>query len=230
MACGPGAGLTALKDKAAGLKNSLKGLTSGASGLFDNIDSLGGTLDSKLSDLGGSLKEMLPKIELPELPELPDLKLPKLKLPELSLQGEIKSVLNKLKSNNPLDKAAALKNLESLKDKFPDVNLDALKSDILNGKIDLDNLCKLVPNIEKVDGKLIEKGIPATAPEIDALKLPDPATLISASAVQETAAKLQASINQQKSFEQLKNIQIDVGGLKDDIDKITSKLDFPITF
>ena len=48
----------------------------------------------------------------------------------------------------------------------------------MGGEINLDNLCKLIPNVELgPDGKSITKGTPATAPEADAENPPDPPSL-----------------------------------------------------
>ena len=71
------------------------------------------------------------------------------------------------------------KELDDIKAKFGDKipDFDKLQADALSGKISLDDLCKKVPNLE-IDqaepDKVIEKGTPATAPETDAEKVPEP--------------------------------------------------------
>jgi len=173
MSCGPGKGLANLNNLKEGALGAINGLTDGAQGIVDKLDSLSSTVDAQLGKLAGGIKGMIPEIEFPEITipaiDLPEL--PEIKLPELSLQFEVGSVLAKLNSNNPLDKAQALLNLDSLKEKFPDVDIESLKADILSGKIDADTLCKLVPDIQKIDGEFITKGVPLTGPEIEPEKV-----------------------------------------------------------
>ena len=184
MACGPGKGLDKLKGKLDGVKGSLGELQGDVAG---GIESLGDKLNSAAADIQGSIKEMMPKIELPELPDLPDLKLPKLELPELpvidKLQDKIGGVINI--ANDPLALLKAggpkglQKELDDIKAKFGDKipDFDKLQADALSGKISLDDLCKKVPNLE-IDqaepDKVVKKGTPATAPETDAEKVPEP--------------------------------------------------------
>jgi|TARA_R110000823_G_scaffold223557_1_gene351680 hypothetical protein len=190
MSCGPGKGLGALNKVKDAMKESMGALTEGANGIMDSLDSLSADLDAKISETAGKLKELLPTIELPELPTLPQFELPKLEIPALSLQLEIGSVLGKLNSSNPLDKAKALLNMDSLKDKFPKMpaaELNALIADLKAGKINLENLCKLVPN---VDADAVEKGTPATAPEKAAEALPPAIEVVDPNKLQEAADKL----------------------------------------
>ncbi len=224
MACGPGKGLTklnGLKDAAMG---AVDGLTSGAEGIMGSLDSLGATLDAQVSSIAGGLKEMLPTIELPELPTIPEFKIPELKLPELSLQLEVGSIINKIKSNNPLDKAQALKNLDSLQDKFPDMDLTSLTADIKAGKIDIDNLCKMVPNVEKIDGVFQIKGIPATAPEIDAESIAAFAISVDTAGLEKAASELVESVDQDKLTSALANItaSIDIEKVEQEKEQIKS--------
>jgi hypothetical protein len=207
MSCGPGKGLEKLNGAKDKLTGALDGLIDGADGIMGKIDSLAGELDSKIGALAGDLKTMLPAIELPELPEMPSLEGLLPELPELpSLQGDIKGIMGKLDSINPLEKLQALADLEGLKEKFPDIpNIDGMIGDITSGKIDLANLCKEIPNIELDElGKQIEKGIPSTAPEIAAIELeievtiPDPGA-ISAKAIEMTEALNQ--VNMEKAME-----------------------------
>ena len=184
MACGPGKGLDKLKGKLDGVKDSLGELQGDVAG---GIEGLSDKLNSAAADVQSSIKEMMPTIELPELPDMPELKLPKLELPELpvmdKLQDKIGDVigiasdpLSLLKIGGP---KGLQKELDSIKAKFGDKipDFDKLQADALSGKISLDDLCKKVPNLE-VDqaepDKVIEKGTPTTAPEVDAVEVPEP--------------------------------------------------------
>ena len=105
--------------------------------------------------------------------------------------------MGKLNSANPLDKIQALADLEGLKEKFPDIpNVDGMIADITSGKIDLANLCKMVPNIEKdADGKQTEKGTPSTAPEIAAIELKIEIEIPDPSALTEAAKEMTEALN-----------------------------------
>ena len=62
MSCGPGAGLIKLQLKLDAAKDKLDELTAGAEGIMGSINDLSAQLDEKIGEIGGSLKEMLPKI------------------------------------------------------------------------------------------------------------------------------------------------------------------------
>lgn len=199
MSCGPGKGLEKLQEAQKAAQDAIAELEGNISG---GIASLQSKLESVTGSVMGSLKEMMPQIELPEIPNL-TIELPTLELPELpqieSLQGEIGSLINKINSpefknklNIPVPNIPGLpglpeipglnaldKEIESIKAKFGDAvpNLDALIEDAKSGKIDINNLCKLVPNVEKDPTKegTVEKGAPTTAPETDAVELAAPA-------------------------------------------------------
>ena len=70
---------------------------------------------------------------------------------------------------------------------MPAAELNALIADLKAGKINLENLCKLVPN---VDADAVEKGTPATAPEKAAEALPPAIEVVDPNKLQEAADKL----------------------------------------
>lgn len=170
MACGPGKGLLQLQKLAAQAQEGVDNVKDAVEGFADDLNGAAAAMDEKLSKLIEGAKGMLPEIDLPDFGDftLPDLKLPELNLPEISLQLEVTTILSKLTSSNPDIKAQALKSLETLGDKFPDLpaaEIEQLKADLLSGKITPDNLCKKVKDLVKKDGKFEEKGVPITAPE-----------------------------------------------------------------
>lgn len=205
MSCGPGKGLVKLGQFQEKAKNKFNELKAGANGILDSLDNLAAEADAAISEIAGSLKEMIPEIEFPDI-TLPELKLPEIKLPSLSLQLEVSSILAKLNSNDPAEVAQAKLNLESLDEKFPDTDLTQLKADILSGKISEDNLCKLVPDIQKIDGEFVEKGVPVTAPEEDAEK-PEEVNMspISVVELQSTTNSFKETLEAQKVTIDLKN-------------------------
>lgn len=198
MSCGPGTGLIKLQLKLDGAKDKLDELTAGVDGIFASLNNLSADLDSKIGEIGAGLKEMLPEIELPELPSLPELKLPEVPPLLKSLHTDVKGILSDLNSKDPLKVLQAQLHLDKLKDKFPDMpeaEFEKLKENLLKGKIDIDNLCKLVPNLEvDSEGLNIEKGIPATAPEIDAEALEKAVESIDTSALTKAAEELEGNV------------------------------------
>lgn len=198
MSCGPGAGLIKLQLKLDAAKDKLDELTAGAEGIMGSINDLSAQLDEKIGEIGGSLKEMLPKIELPELPSLPELKLPEVPPLLKSLHTDALGILKDLNSKDPLKIAQAKLDIDKLKEKFPnmsDEEFAKLKENLLSGKIDIDNLCKLVPNLEvDSEGNEIEKGVPATAPEVDAEELKSAVLKVDLSALEEKAQNLEGTL------------------------------------
>ena len=128
---------------------------------------------------------------------------PELKLPEVppllkSLHTDALGILKDLNSKDPLKIAQAKLDIDKLKEKFPnmsDEEFAKLKENLLSGKIDIDNLCKLVPNLEvDSEGNEIEKGVPATAPEVDAEELKSAVLKVDLSALEEKAQNLEGTL------------------------------------
>lgn len=215
MSCGPGKGLEALTKAKDALNGFTDGLTAGADGIMGKLDDLAAGADAAIGEAAAKMKEMMPNIELPEMPDLPNLELPELPIPAINLQLEIGSVLEKFNSDNPLEKAQALLNMDSLKDKFPDMpeaELNALIADLKAGKIDMKNLCKLVPNIEVTEEGAVEKGTPSTAPEEAAKDLPKPEEIIDPAKVQEAADEITKELK-----EATESVQVDVTKITTDM-------------
>lgn len=89
-------------------------------------------------------------------------------LPSLSLPQELTTLIE-----TGLAGAAALTYLDDLKDKYKDVDVDIDNVvDVLNSVgNDLDQLCKLVPNIQDIGGNFVVKGFPVSFPQIDPLQI-----------------------------------------------------------
>jgi len=166
MSCGKGVGLAKFGKKIDAAKDKVGNLIEDATeGLGGALDSLNSEFDDLMGDIGGGLKEMLPTIEMPEIPgfSLDGLSLPELPIPKMSLQLDIMSLVGK-----PIgpDTMAAFAELKKKYGDVPGVDFDKLQTDLFSGKINLDNLCKQVPNIEcDKDGNVKEKGQPSTAAE-----------------------------------------------------------------
>lgn len=229
MACGPGKGLLQLQKLAAEAQEGVDNVKDAVEGFADNLNGAAAAMDEKLSKLIEGAKGMIPEIELPDFGDftLPDLKLPELNLPEISLQLEVTSILDKINSNDPAVKAQALLNLESLQEKFPDLSLEEieqLKADILSGKIDKDNLCKKVKDLVKEDGKVIEKGVPITAPEESTPDETVDVVIPSVEAEQEAANNLPEAKEEKKSQDKIVNIKAKWEEARKDRDEAKEKI------
>ena len=92
-----------------------------------------------------------------------------------------------------------------------------LKENLLSGKIDIDNLCKLVPNLEvDSEGNEIEKGVPATAPEVDAEELKSAVLKVDLSALEEKAQNLEGTLAASIASLDLSSTITDFEGTLDD--------------
>lgn len=219
MSCGPGAGLLKLKLEADKALGKVDEFINGEEGIFASLNNLATDLDGAIGDMAGSLKEMLPEIELPDLPELPDIKLPELPAPVKKLHDDIKGVLDLVNSNNPLDKLKAIAEIDSLKEKFPnltDEEFNKMKEELLSGKISLDSICKMIPNKEiDAEGNEIEKAVPATAPEVDAENLKKEVEKVDAGLFLDKVEELEGISERKKEIIKLSN----------QIDELNAKLD-----
>ena len=98
MSCGKGVGLAKFGKKIDAAKDKVGNLIEDATeGLGGALDSLNSEFDDLMGDIGGGLKEMLPTIEMPEIPgfSLDGLSLPELPIPKMSLQLDIMSLVGK---------------------------------------------------------------------------------------------------------------------------------------
>jgi len=159
MSCGPADGLKKLAGKVDGLNNEIDSLVSSIqSGAIGGIKSI---VDDATSQVKDAVKGMIPEIDLPKIP--------------VSLQADVTKLASKLLTT----KLAAddLKNdLENIKTKygslnFGDIDLNNLPSLLQQGALDLDTICKKIPNFELEGADVIFRGLPTTFPEIDAVNI-----------------------------------------------------------
>lgn len=215
MSCGPNPLMAKLKDAEDAAKKAFDSLTDGADGIMGSLDSLAGDLDAQISGQLSKLKEAMPSIELPDLGSvtLPELNLPEIKAPKLSLQNDIKGLIG-ADFSNPL----TLLELESIKEKFKDsgVDFDTLSKDLISGKINVDNLCKLVPDVaKKEDGSTEKKGTPATAPSEAGSEL---AKEVEAAAVADAEAAMAALEGNIKLDEVTKKLETELNAAAEELD------------
>lgn len=160
MSCGPAAGAKALADKVDAVNDKIDSVISDAQqGIASQVASLKSTIQGEVSGMTDSLKKLIP-----EIPKVPD-----------SLQNDITKITKTLLTGKLAaeDIANDLKNLEqkwgSLD--FGDINLNNLPQLLRSGALDLESICKKIPNLEKEGVDVIVKGAPVTFPEIDAVSI-----------------------------------------------------------
>ena len=159
MSCGPAAGLKKLADKVDGLNNEIDSLVSSIqSGAIGGIKSV---VDDATSQVKDAVKGMIPEIDLPKVPD--------------SLQNDVTKIAKTLITGK-LAADQIQNELNNLKGKwgnvdFGDIDLNNLPNLLRNGALDIENICKLIPNFEKEGADVIVKGLPITFPEIDAVNI-----------------------------------------------------------
>lgn len=159
MSCGPAAGLKKLADKVDGLNNEIDSLVSSIqSGAIGGIKSV---VDDATSQVKDAVRGMIPEIDLPKLPE--------------SLQNDVTKIAKTLITGK-LAADQIQNELNNLKGKwgnidFGDIDLNNLPNLLRTGALDIENICKLIPNFEKEGADIIVKGLPITFPEIDAVNI-----------------------------------------------------------
>tara|TARA_R110000772_G_scaffold93369_2_gene190744 strand:- start:1805 stop:2383 length:579 start_codon:yes stop_codon:yes gene_type:complete len=180
MSCGPGLGLSAVQGKIADAVAATDALAADVNaGITSAVSSISSTIDEQVGKVVGGVKEMMPDITLPELNiTLPTLSLPDLLRPPVSLQTELTKLIVLLNSSSTFatDAGGLDAQLATLEGIFGDnVDMEAIKADLLSGKLNVDNICELVSNMKKTsDEDIIQLGLPVTAPEIDAVIVAPP--------------------------------------------------------
>ena len=153
--CGTDFGLSNLKGSIKSLLATLDGFAASINGLADSISGLGAQLTSSLNDMLSKLKSAI------SLPSLPSFKLPDM----------ISQLLSAFSSGNFLGLNSLIRQISSL---FPSFDLSGIFRKLLLGRF---NLCRDVPNLNIIDGQVVENAIAPIAAHIDAIRLPNPPTI-----------------------------------------------------
>ena len=150
--------------------------------LADQVDALNESIDAAIMDIPGmgELAGLKDKVEgtaqglMDKLNEaMPTIKIPTGDFGDLPLQDQFKQIAG-LMALGYLQKDNIENQLNVMKRKYKDfdIDIDTLATDLRKGAIDLDNLCKMIPNVQTDGINLEVKGIPTSFPDID------PATVI----------------------------------------------------
>ena len=133
------------------------------------LDNLAATAQEAAQGVMDKLNDAIPSIKIPDVP-----------FGQLGLQDQMKE-LAALTALGYLQAPKIAAKLAEMKAKYSgtDVDIDNLAQLLRSGALDIDEICKLVPNVN-TDGINVEvKGIPTTFPDIDPVgvirkgKLPD---------------------------------------------------------
>ena len=160
MSCGPAEGAKALAAKVDAVNDKIDSVISDAQqGIASQVSSLKSTIQGEVTGMTNSLKKLIP-----EIPKVPD-----------SLQNDVTKIVKTLLSGKLVaaDLANDLKNLEKKWGSLDlgDINLNNLPQLLRSGALDLESICKKIPNLEKEGVDVIIKGAPVTFPEIDAVSI-----------------------------------------------------------
>lgn len=156
MSCGPA---EAVRELTESIDNVLSVADKALTALPLGIASIPGYVEAQLGPpLAEKIKLMKQLIE-GQIPTLPGVSLP----------AELTTLISA-----GLAGAAALTYVDDLKEKYanlPEVDIDNIVELMTELGNDLDQLCKIVPNVQNIGGDLIVKGFPVSFPEIDPLKI-----------------------------------------------------------
>lgn len=159
MSCGPSEQL-----------KEMAGAIAGAQDLFDSkIESIvGGAIggiksivDSQVAGIKGKIEAALPEIKIP-----PEIK---------GIQKDVEAFAGKLLVGK-LAAADLANEITNLKTKYGDldlgdIDLEDLPNLLRTGALDLENICKKIPNFEGEGVDIVLKGTPISFPKIDAVAL-----------------------------------------------------------
>ena len=157
MSCGPS---QAIKDVAAQID--------ALNEQFDNMinESPLGKLNDLKAEAEAELNGLMGKLEA----ALPDIAFPSADLPfeDLPAIDQMKQVAGLL-ALGYLQKDAVEAKLDFMKDKYSDldVDIDNVADLLRSGAADLDDLCKLIPNVETQGINIAVKGTPTSFPDIN---------------------------------------------------------------
>lgn len=156
MSCGPSEALKKVADKIeagnSAIDSKINAIAGGAIGGIRSV------LQGAVNGVKGAVKGAIPEIDLPNVPD--------------SLQNDVTDLVKKLAVSRLayLDIKNDLKNLETKWGSldFGDIDLNNLPTLLRSGALDLETICKKIPNFEKEGVDVIVKGLPITFPNTNA--------------------------------------------------------------
>ena len=156
MSCGPAKALLEMADKVDALNESIDAAIMDIPGMSE-LAGLKDKVTSEANSLMDKLNEAMPTIKFPDKDFL-----------DLPLQDQMKQIAG-LIALGYLAKPKLERKLDQMKTKYSgvDIDIDNLADMLRSGAMDLDSLCKMVPNVQTQGVNLEVKGIPTSFPNID---------------------------------------------------------------
>ena len=153
------------------------GLSKAMAGAADQVDALNAKLDAAVMSAPGmgELAGLKDKVEgaaqgiMDKLDAaIPSIKFPVTPFDQLPLQDQMKEIAGLL-ALGYLKKDAVESKIKQLEAKWSNVDVDInnLAGLLRSGAMDLDSICKLVPNVDTEGVNAVVKGIPTSFPDID---------------------------------------------------------------
>jgi hypothetical protein len=150
-------------------------------GVADQVDALNAKLDAAVMSAPGmgELAGLKDKVEgaaqgiMDKLDAaIPSIKFPVTPFDQLPLQDQMKEIAGLL-ALGYLKKDAVESKIKQLEAKWSNVDVDINNlADLLrSGAMDLDSICKLVPNVDTEGVNAVVKGIPTSFPDIDPVSI-----------------------------------------------------------
>lgn len=157
------------------------GISESMKGVADQVDALNAKLDAAVMSAPGmgELAGLKDKVEgaaqgiMDKLDAaIPSIKFPDTPFDQLPLQDQMKEIAGLL-ALGYLKKDAVESKLKQLETKWSsvDVDINNLADLLRSGAMDLDSICKLVPNVDTEGVNAVVKGVPTSFPDIDPVSI-----------------------------------------------------------
>ena len=157
------------------------GISESMKGVADQVDALNAKLDAAVMSAPGmgELAGLKDKVEgaaqgiMDKLDAaIPSIKFPDTPFDQLPLQDQMKEIAGLL-ALGYLKKDAVESKIKQLEAKWSNVDVDInnLAGLLRSGAMDLDSICKLVPNVDTEGVNAVVKGIPTSFPDIDPVSI-----------------------------------------------------------
>ena len=157
------------------------GISESMKGVADQVDALNAKLDAAVMSAPGmgELAGLKDKVEgaaqgiMDKLDAaIPSIKFPDTPFDQLPLQDQMKEIAGLL-ALGYLKKDAVESKLKQLETKWSsvDVDINNLADLLRSGAMDLDSICKMVPNVDTEGVNAVVKGVPTSFPDIDPVSI-----------------------------------------------------------
>jgi hypothetical protein len=154
MSCGPAEKLTKLAEDFETVEAQIDTMIADVEA---QVGAIQATAQAEVDKVIGSLKGLMPEIDIPFIPD--------------SVQNDITNIVRNILTAQLAAEDIA-NELTRLEQKWSGVDLGNIRIQdipqlLRSGALDLDRICKLVPNFEKDGSQVVLKGTPISFPEIN---------------------------------------------------------------